>query len=933
MMVADNPFEPAPEPFTPSSELRESLPYSEPASELGSAPHPPAGGSGMERTPRRVQWNTDHVIDVADDDDDDDALLDNAPDLALVNRALEDLKDDDYDYRFDPDPGDIEEKELESPEDETEAKEDETIHKLLKPEGADHVRWHVQLGETDGLPTYRPEENAAALVGEHTGKSRWSSIRRRVRTGSLARKGRKQQTGPTVPEHSAISKAETDAARTSANPPLSAPKHQAGMPHLPGGTSVLSSLLALYNSYHHLDSGPGSAASTPGSSRPPSPEYDSPERGRQKKRRSKSPWRRSASDTPSPRAASDEMRRNKIPEEMKRNKSAQSLLRVVHDLRDDRPRQARSGAGVFGALVANTASMAAPAAPSSSTLVASATKPGYHLNRYKLMDNSLPSGPASFPPSRPSSALGAPESPRTSVFGTDSERAYSTDNLVEMRKRRSRPPLLPTRSKEKVLTAEQIEDDRRRKEWESEKKRRKKAKEARKKQEVYIIQHVAAILSRQQFIMKLARALMMFGSPTHRIETQIQATARVLDINAQVVYLPNIMLISFADESTHTSETKFLKQAGGSDLGKLLATHKLYWEVVHDKMSVEDAGRELDRLMTDPPCYNAWQMIVIAGFCSGIIVITSYFGSFVDALMAAPLGMMLQAVQLIALKNDLFSGVFEIVIATVISFLAAVLASTGKFCYTALVSGGIVLILPGFIVLSGALELASRNITAGAVRMGYSVIYSLFLGFGISIGSEVYVKIRGEHVRNATNNTCSATRYDGAPWYLSKPSSYWYFLTVPAFSFFLSLNLQQPLRGRTARRELPIMVLFACAGWVTNYFAGRAFPGRSDIVSAIGSFCVGILGNLYGRFSKGASFPVMVTGILMQLPSGLKEGGLFNFANDTAGGSVAQWATGFRVAGQLVSVAIGLTVGLFVAAVLAHPLGGSRRRGAGIFSF
>lgn len=90
---------------------------------------------------------------------------------------------------------------------------------------------------------------------------------------------------------------------------------------------------------------------------------------------------------------------------------------------------------------------------------------------------------------------------------------------------------------------ELTEDDRRRREWEQEKKRRKKAKEARKKQEVYIIQHVAAILSRQQFILKLARALMMFGSPTHRLETQIQATAKVLDINAQVVYLPNIMLM------------------------------------------------------------------------------------------------------------------------------------------------------------------------------------------------------------------------------------------------------------------------------------------------------------------------------------------------------------------------------------------------------
>jgi uncharacterized membrane protein YjjP (DUF1212 family) len=37
---------------------------------------------------------------------------------------------------------------------------------------------------------------------------------------------------------------------------------------------------------------------------------------------------------------------------------------------------------------------------------------------------------------------------------------------------------------------------------------------------------------------------------------------------------------------------------------------------------------------------------------------------------------------------------FEIAIATLVSFIAAALASTHVFCFTALVSGGVVLILP-----------------------------------------------------------------------------------------------------------------------------------------------------------------------------------------------------------------------------------------------
>ena len=88
--------------------------------------------------------------------------------------------------------------------------------------------------------------------------------------------------------------------------------------------------------------------------------------------------------------------------------------------------------------------------------------------------------------------------------------------------------------------------------------------------------------------------------------------------------------------------------------------------------------------------------------------------------MTIPLGWLLCVVQIVSARNDMFSNVFEIAIATIISFLAAALASTRYFCYTALVSGGVVLILPGYIVLTGALELASRNITAGAVRIGYS---------------------------------------------------------------------------------------------------------------------------------------------------------------------------------------------------------------------
>lgn len=47
----------------------------------------------------------------------------------------------------------------------------------------------------------------------------------------------------------------------------------------------------------------------------------------------------------------------------------------------------------------------------------------------------------------------------------------------------------------------------------------------------------------------------------------------------------------------------------------------------------------------------------------------------------------------------------------------------------------------GSIVLCGSLELTSRNIVSGAIRLCYALVYSLFFGFGLAIGAEVYEKM------------------------------------------------------------------------------------------------------------------------------------------------------------------------------------------------
>lgn len=47
----------------------------------------------------------------------------------------------------------------------------------------------------------------------------------------------------------------------------------------------------------------------------------------------------------------------------------------------------------------------------------------------------------------------------------------------------------------------------------------------------------------------------------------------------------------------------------------------------------------------------------------------------------------------------------------------------------------------------GSLELANRNVISGSVRLVYAVLYALFLGFGLSMGSELYLRMSGESIQ------------------------------------------------------------------------------------------------------------------------------------------------------------------------------------------
>ncbi|GAA6059552.1 hypothetical protein JCM10212_000608 [Sporobolomyces blumeae] len=498
-------------------------------------------------------------------------------------------------------------------------------------------------------------------------------------------------------------------------------------------------------------------------------------------------------------------------------------------------------------------------------------------------------------------------------LGSRKEYFGSSTNLVQTERDRAEQKALRQAKEKADREAKEREHDLR--EWEKEKRRRQKQrlKEIKAKR-VFITAHVAALLERQEFILKLARAFMMFGAPSHRLEAQIQATGRVLDLpNCHCVYLPGVMLINFGDPATGTSDIKFLKQAAGLDFGKLRNAFWIYSRVVRDKMKVTEASARLDELMCSPPKYALWKSVIIGGIASAAIIPSAFYGSFVDMLAVIPLGGLLVIVQVLLARNDLYSSLFEIAIACINCLIAGALARSDVFCFYSVAAGSIVLILPGFIVLSGSLELANRSIISGAVRVTYSILYSLFLGFGLSLGSEIYTRGTDETIKNGQDYQCTALRA-GAPWWRATIPQWYYFITIPTFLLCMALKNGQPL----FRRNTLAMVVIGGAAFSANFFSGRAFPNSPATVSAFGAFVVGVLGNVWSKATRESAFVVMIVGIFVQLPSGLANGGLLSAAIASASGNADAFGSSVDAAAGIVRTVVGMAVGLFASAALVN---------------
>jgi uncharacterized membrane protein YjjP (DUF1212 family) len=153
---------------------------------------------------------------------------------------------------------------------------------------------------------------------------------------------------------------------------------------------------------------------------------------------------------------------------------------------------------------------------------------------------------------------------------------------------------------------------------------------------------------------------MTFGAPSHRIESQLVAAARILEVEAEFIHLPSVIICSFGDQELGCSETHFVKCGGRLSLGALHKVHLVYRSVVHDEISAKRATSQLEELLAAPALYPISFRCFLAFCLSALICPLAFGGSFLDMWIAGVGAGVLAVLQLnVATKSAMYANVFE----------------------------------------------------------------------------------------------------------------------------------------------------------------------------------------------------------------------------------------------------------------------------------
>lgn len=356
----------------------------------------------------------------------------------------------------------------------------------------------------------------------------------------------------------------------------------------------------------------------------------------------------------------------------------------------------------------------------------------------------------------------------------------------------------------------------------------------------------ATYAARIAFVVELAERLHAYGTTAQRLEGAISAVAQRLRLECEPWSNPTGLILTFSDPQRPPGEsdtTRVIRlPPGENDLYRLSETDRIAEEVMAGQLGLADGHAQMSAL-DRPPTWRSRAMQVLAFGLAATAIAGLLRLPWLDIGVAGLNGVLIGLLHQMSDSRPRFREAFDAVAATVAAAVTILVATfIAPLNQNTVIIASLIVLLPGMGLTNAVNELTSQHLVSGTARFAGAVTTVLKLAVGTVIALYVADLLGLQPIVRA-----------------ARPQPEWVewgALAVAAFAFAVLF--------RAHRRDYPLVMAAAAAGYLISRFAGEAFGSPAGIF--LSALVMTAAGNAFARWAHRPGAIIRVPGIIMLVP-------------------------------------------------------------------
>lgn len=393
-----------------------------------------------------------------------------------------------------------------------------------------------------------------------------------------------------------------------------------------------------------------------------------------------------------------------------------------------------------------------------------------------------------------------------------------------------------------------------------------------------------------QFVLKVGEAAVRYGSSAPRLQSYLEALSRHFGHEGVFGVTARAIVFALREAPGRLQRIELMRAPpAGTDLNRLARLGDLLDDVTADRVSLSAASIRMEAIdRIEAPWGVGWNLFA---YCLiGFSLAPLLGGGWPDAWVAMVLSGIVYS---IVLLSERLGDPFADWIPLTTAFVAGALAAIAKLWIPELnlvlvVLSAIAVLLPGYAISTGVIELAAQHILSGAERLmgGLVGITTQFLGawLGVMLVSHLV----------SLPTAASAPSVDGM----------WMWLIVPMTAVGLCIVFQ------TSTRDF-LWAFLACVTAYLGIYAGSVFVG-GNFGNLLGTIIAVAFANLWAGWKNRPTSIVLIPALVLLVSGSIGFRGLASIAE-------GQLALGSVELLQMFLVALTIAAGLLIGNTLFRP--------------